>query len=139
MREQKLTHKQERFVAEYIKTGNASEAYRRAYSTEKMKPETVNRRAKDLMDKGKIAARLQQYRDKAEKAALMTLEGHLEALKNLRDLASSVGRFEAAITAETNRGKAFGLYKDRVEHTGKDGGAIETRSIIRIEFVEAGK
>ncbi|MGU9998175.1 terminase small subunit, partial [Bordetella avium] len=37
-----LTPKQEAFALAYVETGNASEAYRRAYSAERMKPETVN-------------------------------------------------------------------------------------------------
>jgi len=55
----KLTPKQEKFCQEYVKTGNKSEAYRRAYSTKNMKPETVNRRAFELHEDGKIKARLQ--------------------------------------------------------------------------------
>ena len=53
-----LTQKQEDFCLAYIETRNASEAYRRAYAAEKMKPESINRKAKELMDSGKIAARL---------------------------------------------------------------------------------
>jgi phage terminase small subunit len=54
-----LTLKQEKFCLEYIETGNASEAYRRAFNTERMKPETVNRNAKAMIDDSKIATRLQ--------------------------------------------------------------------------------
>ena len=54
----KLTIKQEAFVKAYIETGNASEAYRSAYNSGRMKPETVNREAKALLDNPKIAARV---------------------------------------------------------------------------------
>lgn len=54
----KLTIKQEAFVQAYLKTGNASKAYRQAYSASRMKPETVNREAKALLDNPKIAARV---------------------------------------------------------------------------------
>lgn len=40
--------------------GNASEAYRRAYDAGKMKAATVNRKAKELMDNGKITARIEE-------------------------------------------------------------------------------
>ena len=53
-----LTVKQEKFCQSYIETGNASEAYRQAYSASKMKPETVNRTAKELLDHPKITARI---------------------------------------------------------------------------------
>lgn len=53
-----LTPKQENFCIYYLETGNASEAYRRAYDTSKMKAETINRNAKALTDNNKIIARL---------------------------------------------------------------------------------
>lgn len=53
-----LTPKQENFCQQYLLLGNASDAYRLAYDAKNMKPETINRRAKDLLDDGKITARL---------------------------------------------------------------------------------
>jgi phage terminase small subunit len=50
----KLTIKQEEFCLAYIETGNASEAYRRAYSCGRMKAETVKRNAFRLTDNSKI-------------------------------------------------------------------------------------
>ena len=79
-----LTPKQERFCLEYLKTGNASEAYRRAYNAQKMKPETINRKAKELMDNGKIAARL------AELARVMAENAGLTVEKTLREVARIV-------------------------------------------------
>ena len=40
-----MTPKQENFARLYVETGNASEAYRRAYDTGRMKPETINNNA----------------------------------------------------------------------------------------------
>ncbi len=61
------THTKTRgFCFAYIETGNASEAYRQAYETEDMKSETVHRKAKELMDNGKITARIEEL--KAEHA-----------------------------------------------------------------------
>jgi phage terminase small subunit len=45
-----LTIKQDNFYLSYIETGNASEAYRRSFNSAKMKPETINRAAKEIMD-----------------------------------------------------------------------------------------
>lgn len=53
-----LTIKQENFCNYYVETGNASEAYRRAYSCANMKDETVNRMAFDLVNSHKITARI---------------------------------------------------------------------------------
>lgn len=114
-----LTEKQEKFCVEYIRTGNASEAYRQAYDASKMKPESVNRNAKALMDDTKIASRLEELRKPAREAAQLTLQQHLEDLKRLRDRAEEEGKFAAAISAEVNRGKASGLYIEKL-HVGLD-------------------
>lgn len=63
----RLTAKQEKFCHKYIETGNASEAYRQSYSCEKMKTETVNRKAVELMANGKVSARVRELQAKAEK------------------------------------------------------------------------
>ena len=57
-----LTPKQEDFCRYYIETGNASEAYRKAYDCERMKAETVNRNAAALLANNKIATRLEELR-----------------------------------------------------------------------------
>lgn len=110
-----LTPKQEKFCVIYLETGNASEAYRAAYSAAGMKPGTVNRKAKELIDNGKITARLDELRRPAIEAAQMTVEGHLKRLKDLSDAAEKAGQFSAAIKAEENRGKVAGFYVERKE------------------------
>ena len=57
-----LTAKQESFVVAYVETGNASEAYRRAYDTGRMRPATINRNAHALVRHSKVAARIQELR-----------------------------------------------------------------------------
>lgn len=114
-----LTGKQEAFCIAYIETGNASEAYRQAYNAGKMKPETINRTAKELVDNPKIAARIQELRAPAVEKAQITLEQHLADLRRLRDLAEASEKYGPAVTAEMARGKAAGLYVDKVEHSGK--------------------
>lgn len=67
----------------YLETGNASEAYRRAYDAGKMKPESVNRKAKELLDNGKITARLSSLRAATESRHIMSRQ---EALERLSDI-----------------------------------------------------
>jgi phage terminase small subunit len=112
----RLTQKQDRFCAEYVATGNASEAYRRAYSAAGMKPETVNRSANALLNNHKVTARLTALRTPVVAKAQITLEAHLDALLELRDDARQADNFGAAITAEVSRGKASGLYDIRLLH-----------------------
>ena len=115
----KLTQKQENFCAAYIETGNASEAYRKAYNAEKMKPETVNNKAHALLKKGEIRARLEELRKPATESAQITLSQHLSKLEELRDEARAEGRYSAAIAAEIARGKAAGLYVERSQIAGE--------------------
>jgi len=121
-----LTQKQEAFCIAYLETGNASEAYRQAYSTRNMKPASINVKASELLANGKIAVRLDELRKPAIEAAQITLESHLADLKMLRDKALEAEQFSAAIAAETNRGKAAGLYTEKHEHSGPGGGPIPT-------------
>ena len=104
-----LTPKQEIFCLAYRKSGNASEAYRQAYDAGKMKPETINRTAKELLDNGKIAARLAELRAPAVETAQITLQGHLKDLAEIRDAAMASDNHGAAVSAEVARGKAPGL------------------------------
>lgn len=113
-----LTPKQEAFCLAFMETGNASEAYRRAYSAAKMKSSTVWRKATELLDNGKVTARLNELRSQAAEAARVTLQGHLDDLKRLRDAAAGAEQFSAAIKAEIARGKAAGLYTDKIDLSG---------------------
>ena len=79
----KLTAKQEAFCLAYIETNNASESYRQAYRSSKMKPESVNESASRLMADVKITARLEQLRAPVRDRAQITLESHLERLNHL--------------------------------------------------------
>ncbi len=69
MTSKKLTPKQEKFVQEYLLSGNATEAYRKAYATGKMKPTTINRNAKANLDNNKISTRIMQLRAAMAKRA----------------------------------------------------------------------
>lgn len=110
-----LTPKQENFCIAYLETGNASEAYRRSYSAERMKTDTINRKAKDLLNNGKIAARLSELRAPAVAKAQMTVEQHLADLQRLRDLAEASEKYGPAVTAEMARGKVSGFYVEKVD------------------------
>jgi phage terminase small subunit len=61
-----LTPKQEKFCQVYVDSGIASYAYRQAYNTEKMKPETVWQSASKLLNDRKVTARVNEIR--AERA-----------------------------------------------------------------------
>lgn len=124
-----LTQKQEAFCVAYVEAGNASEAYRRAYNAGGMAAATINRKAAELMDNGKITARIEELRKPVAEAAQLTLGKHMADLLELRNMAKSDGKLDAAIKAEIARGRAAGLYAEKVELTGANGGAIQTEEV----------
>jgi phage terminase small subunit len=107
-----LTLKQETFCTEYIKCGNASEAYRAAYHTQNMKPETVHRSAKELMDNPKVAARLAGLRAKVEEGALaVAVHEKVSADRVLAELWDNAMKAKAAEPVTTRDGTAIGVYQ----------------------------
>lgn len=121
-----LTAKQEAFCIEYVKGGSKSfsDAYRAAFSCAHMKPSTINTKASVLAQSGKIRARIHELRAEASREASVTLVDHLRTLETLRDNAAEAGQYSAAVKAEIARGKASGLYVERQEITGSDGGPV---------------
>lgn len=123
-----LTAKQEAFCLAYLETGNASEAYRQAYNAENMKPETVNRKAKELMDNGKIAARIEALQEDHRERHKITVDDLLAELEEARQVALGQGnpQTSAAVAATMGKAKLLGLDKQILEHSGPNGGPIPT-------------
>lgn len=81
----KLTLKQEAFCNYYIETGNASEAYRRAFCCAKMKPAVVNVKAVELLSNGKVSVRVKELQDELKKKSDLSKERILNELKCILD------------------------------------------------------
>lgn len=113
-----LTPKQESFCLAYIESGNATDAYRKAGYSPGMAQKTAMEAASRLLKNGKIVARLAELRQPAADAAQLTLQAHLQRLEKLSKAAEGDGKYAAAVAAEVARGKASGLYVEKVEHTG---------------------
>jgi len=62
----KLTIKQEKFVLKYFECGNATEAYKYAYSTSKAKDETIYAKTSKMLTEDKFKIRLQELRARAQ-------------------------------------------------------------------------
>jgi phage terminase small subunit len=112
-----LTVKQERFVKEYLKSGNASDAYRKAYNTGNMKADTIKVKACELLSSGNVAVTVERLRAKVQDATVYTLAEHMNRLEELSRLAAEAGQFGPATKAEELRGKVTGFYVERVDHT----------------------
>jgi phage terminase small subunit len=107
-----LTIKQETFCQKYIETGNASEAYRQAYDAQAMKPESINRKAKELLDNGKVAARVAELRGEVQVAHGVTVGSLIAELEEARLVAKGKEQGAAMVAATMGKAKLAGLEGD---------------------------
>lgn len=125
-----LTPKQEAFALAFFETGNAAEAYRRAYDvTGNAGDSWVYVEACQLLDHPKITLRVKELQEQAEVLSIFTRQKALEEYEEARLAAKTLGLASAMVSATSGKVKLFGLEaptKARVEHTGKDGGPIQT-------------
>lgn len=126
----RLTPKQEGFCLSYIETGNASEAYRRNYNAGRMKPETINRSAKALLDDPKITARIDELKAEHAKRHEITVDDLIAELEEARQLAIDTSQSGSAVTATMGKAKLLGLDKQLVEHSGE----VDMNLKINVEF-----
>lgn len=131
-----LTPKQEAFAIAYVETGNASEAYRRAYNAGKMKPSVINVKASELLANGNVAVRVAELQAAHVERHEITIDDLVRELEEARIAASTTEKPQAAamVAATLGKAKLLGLITDKQELTGKDGGPVE-HNITRIELV----
>jgi len=116
-----LTGKQELF-AQSVATGMAhADAYRAAYNTEKSKPATIHRKAFEVMENGKVAARIAELKAIVAAKALWSREQSIEALKGVVNSPDRAGDITQAVK-ELN---SMHGYNAPVKVAGADGGPIK--------------
>ncbi|WP_052043712.1 terminase small subunit [Oligella urethralis] len=126
----RLTPKQEAFCLAYIETGNASEAYRQAYSASRMKSATVNSKAYELLRNGEITARIDELKANHAKRHEITVDDLIAELEEARQLAIDTSQSGSAVTATMGKAKLLGLDKQLVEHSGE----VDMNLKINVEF-----
>jgi len=104
----KLTIKQERFVAEYLKDGNASRAYREAYDAENMLPNVIHVKACELLKTGKVAVSVDLARKRMAAKVEITHQKIIEMLIEDREFAQSLKNASAATAASMSLAKVTG-------------------------------
>lgn len=132
-----LTAKQEAFCLAYVETGNAAEAYRRAYDVKAAtQHSTIYVAASELMRNPKIRVRVAELQEQAASMSLYTVKAAFEEYEVARQLALQEANPSAAVSAVTGKVKLFGLDQpQRIEHAGKDGGPIQTQEVSALERI----
>lgn len=124
-----LTGKQEAFARLIAAGETQADAYREAYSAGKMSNRSIWVNASKLAASAKVALRVEELRDEAAKACVVSIEEHLSILRRLRDQAAASKQYAAAIRAEELAGKVSGYYIER--HERRDVPAFSSPDAIR--------
>ena len=133
-----LTPKQEAFALAYVETGNASEAYRRAYNAGNMKPAVIAVKASELLAHGNVSVRVKELQAAALDEHKITMSDILRELEEARVVALQQEKPQAAAMVAASMGKAklLGMLTDKTEVTGKDGGPVETVTRVTRTIVD---
>ena len=120
----KLTPKQELFAQTYVKTGNASEAYRTAYDTSKTKPDVINVKASELLASGKVLVRVKELQNKLEKKHDISKDKIIARLQEIIYKQEELGVDKIDLPAMNKAidtlNKMQGYYApEKVEHSGE--------------------
>ncbi len=120
-----MTPKQEAFARAYVETGNASEAYRRAYNAEKMGVDALKVEASRLLDNPNVALTIEKLKAKHQKKHEITVEKLTEMALNAykeSQRISNTGQMQTSsmVKAAEFLGKLHGLIVERSEITHKD-------------------
>ncbi|WP_313398176.1 terminase small subunit [Stenotrophomonas sp.] len=107
-----LTPKQEAFAQAYVETGNASEAYRRAYQAAGMKAETVTKRASELLGRGDVKGRVAELQGEVQQAHGVTVATLIAELEEARQVAKAKEQGAAMVAATMGKAKLSGLDKE---------------------------
>lgn len=109
-----MTPKQADFVRWYFELGNASEAYKRAYNSH-AKPNTLHRKANDLLKHPVIKAEVKAMQDQARERNQVTIDNVVNELEEARQIAKQSGNAAAMVSATLGKAKVLGLVVDKQE------------------------
>ena len=119
-----LSAKQLRFVTEYLKDQNATQAAVRAgYSKG-----TAKQQGSRLLTNGDIEAAVNRGLQRVAKRSDITVESLAREFEEARALAKKQGQASAMVAATTGKGKLSGLLVERHKHSG----AIGTYDLTKV-------
>jgi phage terminase small subunit len=118
-----LTPKQEAFALAYVETGNAAEAYRRAYDVKAATTHSsIYVAASRLLDNPKVALRIEAIQKQAAELCMYTVRDAFQEYEQARQLAVQGNNPSAAVSAVNGKVKLFGLDQpSKIDHTSSDG------------------
>ena len=141
----------------YVELGDASKAYRIHYDCSKMKPESIHRKAKELLDNGKVSARIAELRGELRKRHEITIDYVLSTIQETVErcrqaepvldrkgnpvyVTTPEGELVPAYTFDSQAvlkgaellGKHLKLFTDKVDHSSSDGTMTPPAPVYKI-------
>ena len=110
-----LTPKQQRFVEEYLIDLNATQAAIRSGYSERTANEQGSRLLANVSISEAIAEAQEKLSNKAQVTVEMVVQGLLSEAKDLSEGSTQSAR----VSAWAHLGKHLGMFKDKIEHSGK--------------------
>lgn len=131
----KLTAKQERFVEEYLIDLNATQAARRAGYSEK----TAYSIGQENLKKPEIEAALDAARQMVAERVEVDQDKVIAGLLKEAEFTGEGASHGARVSAWEKLGKHLGMFVDKHEHAGKDGGPFIVEVVNFAENSNTGK
>ena len=116
-----LTPKQQRFVEEYLIDLNATQAAIRSGYSEK----TAKEIGSENLTKPNIAKAIEEAQESLSNKTQLTVDMVVQGLLNEAKDLSEGSTQSARVSAWAHLGKHLGMFKDKIEHTGPNGGPID--------------
>ena len=119
----RLTAKQTEFISQYLVDLNATAAARRAGYSQK----TAYAIGSENLRKPEIAKAIEEAMEERSKRVEITQDKVLKDLEEARECAINAKQFSVAVQASVWQGKHLGMFREKHELTGENGGPIITR------------
>ena len=116
-----MNEKQEKFCVEFVKSGNAAEAYRRA-GYKASSPKSASNSASRLLEKDGIRSRIAELREKVTNKKILDAQQRRILLS---EIANAKG--QDAVRALDVLNKMDGIYITKQQISGADGGPLRFR------------
>lgn len=119
-----LTEKQEQYAQAIARGVLPEDAYREIFlSKRELTKKQIREYSFEQLANPGLLKRIEELRAMSLAQTTLSLANHLDELAKLRERAMYRGHYASAISAEIARGKAAGLYVEKIEHSGE----IKTR------------
>lgn len=126
-------HEVDLYAQEYlVNGGDQTKAWRVAFPKSKAKAESQHEIASRFHDLIKVRSRILELREiaaeKADEKWSYTVDKALEEYEEVRVKGLDQGQLSASVSAINGKVKVAGLDVQKIEHSGKDGKAIEIKA-----------